>query len=145
VGLLAILFPNAKIIHCRRDLRDVAVSCWITNFGQIRWANDFDHIAGRFAQYHRIIAHWRKTLPGKLLDVDYEETVSDLESVARKLVSWVGLEWDPACLNFHKTDRPVRTASLAQVRQPINRRSLQRWKSYEKELAPLFERLQPFL
>lgn len=145
LGLAAVLFPRARFIHCRRDLRDVAVSCWMTNFGQIRWANDFEHIATRFHEYKRIMAYWRKVLPVPMMEVDYEETVADLEGVARKLVSWVGLEWDPACLTFHQISRPVGTASLAQVRQPINTRSVQRWKHYEKELAPLFERLRPLL
>ena len=143
LGLAAALFPRARFIHCRRDLRDVAVSCWMTNFGQIRWANDFEHIATRFHEYHRIMTHWRRVLPIPVLDVEYEETVADLEGVARKLVAWAGLEWDPACLTFHQSSRPVGTASLAQVRQPINTRSIQRWKHYERELGPLFERLRP--
>src|SRR3954449_8322715 len=73
LGLLAALFPRAKFIHCRRDLRDVAVSCWMTNFRQIRWANDPDHIASRFEEYRRIMAHWKRALPVPLLEIDYEE------------------------------------------------------------------------
>ena len=96
LGLLASLFPRAKFIHCRRDLRDVAVSCWMTHFQEIRWANDQQHIASRFHEYRRIMEHWRKVLPVPLLEVDYEETVADLEGVARKLVAWCGLEWEPA-------------------------------------------------
>jgi hypothetical protein len=75
-GLLAALFPRAKFIHCRRD---VAVSCWMTNFRHIRWANDPDHIEGRFEEYRRLMEHWRRVLPVPLLEVDYEETVADLE------------------------------------------------------------------
>jgi hypothetical protein len=141
LGLIAMLFPRARLIHCRRDLRDVAVSCWMTNFRQIRWANDLGHIAARFADYRRLMSHWRQVLPVPVLEVSYEETVSDLESVARKLVAWAGLSWEPACLAFHETVRPVRTASVAQVRQPIYTRSVARWKNYEKDLAPLFEQL----
>ena len=96
LGLLASLFPRAKLIHCRRDLRDVAVSCWMTHFQEIRWANDQEHIASRFHEYQRIMEHWRKVLPVPLLEVDYEETVADLEGVARKLVAWCGLEWEPS-------------------------------------------------
>ena len=103
VGMLAALFPRARFIHCRRDLRDVAVSCWMTNFRQIRWANDLDHIASRFHEYQRLIEHWKTTLPVPLLPIDYEETVADFESVARRLISWCGLEWEPACLEFHQT------------------------------------------
>ena len=115
LGLLASLFPRAKFIHCRRDLRDVAVSCWMTHFREVRWANDQQHIASRFHEYQRMMEHWRKVLPVPLLEVDYEETVADLEGVARKLVAWCGLEWEPGCLEFHQAKRPVRTASAVQV------------------------------
>jgi tetratricopeptide (TPR) repeat protein len=141
LGLLAVLFPRAKFIHCRRDLRDVAVSCWMTNFRQISWANDFDHIAGRFRAYERLMAHWRRVLPVPLLDVSYEEMVADLEGVARRLVAWCGLEWEPACLAFHESQRRVRTASALQVRQPLYRHAVARWRHYESALAPLFARL----
>ncbi len=76
----------------RRELRDVAVSCWMTNFRQIRWANDPDHIAARFRDYRRLMDHWRRVLPVQILEVDYEETVADLEGVARRLLAWCGLE-----------------------------------------------------
>jgi tetratricopeptide (TPR) repeat protein len=143
LGLLAALFPKAKFIHCRRDLRDVAVSCWITNFRQIRWASDPDDIASRFHEYQRLMEHWRAVLPVPLLDIHYEDTVADLEGVARRLVAWCGLEWEPACLAFHKTKRPVRTASVTQVRQPVYTRSVARWKHYEPALGDLFARLVP--
>jgi tetratricopeptide (TPR) repeat protein len=142
LGLLASLFPRAKLIHCRRNLRDVAVSCWMTPFRDIRWANDQQHIASRFHQYQRMMDHWRKVLPAPLLEVDYEETVADLEGVARKLVAWCGLAWEPTCLEFHQTKRPVRTASDVQVRQPIFRTSVGRWKHYEHALGSLFARLE---
>jgi tetratricopeptide (TPR) repeat protein len=141
LGLLAVLFPKAKFIHCRRDLRDVAVSCWMTNFRHLPWAADPDHIAHRFHKYQRLMEHWKRALPVPLLEVDYEETVADLEGVARRLVAWVGLEWEPACLAFHETRRPIRTASVTQVRQPLYTRSLARWKHYESELGPLFKKL----
>jgi tetratricopeptide (TPR) repeat protein len=142
LGLLASLFPRAKLIHCRRDLRDVAVSCWMTHFRDIRWASDQQHIASRFHEYQRLMEHWRKILPVPLLEVDYEETVADLEGVARKLVAWCGLAWEPSCLEFQQTKRPVRTASAVQVRQPVFRTSVGRWKHYEHTLASLFARLE---
>jgi tetratricopeptide (TPR) repeat protein len=142
LGLLASLFPRAKFIHCRRDLRDVAVSCWLTHFREIRWANDQGHIASRFHEYRRIMEHWRTVLPVPLLEVDYEETVADLEGAARKLVAWCGLAWEPACLEFHQAKRPVRTVSAVQVRQPVYRTSVGRWKHYEHALASLFARLE---
>ncbi len=143
LGLLGVLFPKAKFIHCRRDLRDVAVSCWMTNFRQIRWANSLDHIASRFHQYERLTEHWRKTLPVPVLEIYYEDTVGDFENVARRLVAWCGLEWEPACLEFHQTERPVRTASVTQVRQPLYTRSVARWKNYEPALKDLFAQLVP--
>jgi len=141
LGLLACLFPRAKFIHCRRDVRDVAVSCWMTHFRKIRWANDQQHIISRFREYQRIVAHWRKVLPVTLLEVDYEEIVADLEGMARKLVDWCGLGWEQRCLEFHKTQRPVRTASAVQVRQPIFKTSLAKWKHYELSLAELLSAL----
>ena len=142
LGLLAGLFPRAKFIHCRRDLRDVAVSCWMTLFQRVHWANDQQHIASRFQQYQRIMNHWRAVLPVPLLDVDYEEAVVDLEGVARRLVAWCDLPWEPGCLEFHQAKRLVRTASAAQVRQPVYRTSVARWKHYEQALGSLFTRLE---
>jgi tetratricopeptide (TPR) repeat protein len=141
LGWLAALFPRAKFIHCRRDLRDVAVSCWMTNFRNIRWAADSEHIAARFHDYVRLMAHWHSVLQLQVFEVNYEETVTDLEGVARRLVAWCGLEWEPACLAFHQTSRPVRTASVTQVRQPVYTRSVARWKNYEPALGPLLRQL----
>jgi tetratricopeptide (TPR) repeat protein len=143
LGLLAAMFPQAIFIHCRRDLRDVAVSCWMTDFRSLRWANDPGHIAGRFRQYRRLMDHWRAVLPVAIHEVAYEETVGDLEPVAHKLVAACGLDWEPACLEFHRTQRPVRTASVVQVRQPVYKQSAGRWKNYEKTLAAMFAALPP--
>ncbi len=142
-GFLSLLFPNALFIHCRRDLRDVAVSCWMTDFAKIPWASQPDHIASRFVQYRRLMDHWREVLPGRMLEIDYEETVTDLESVARRMLSAAGMEWEPACLEFHRTERPIRTASVTQVRQPVYQRSVARWKNYESALGDLFAALEP--
>ena len=127
LGVLAALFPRAKFIHCRRDLRDVAVSCWTTHFEEVRWASDPGHIALRFHQYQRVMEHWRRVLPAPLLDVDYEETVADLETAARRLVAWCGLQWEPACLEFHRVNRPAAhgqrragpPAALCDFRRPL--------------------------
>jgi tetratricopeptide (TPR) repeat protein len=143
LGLIATLFPRAKLIHCRRDLRDVAVSCWMTNFRHIRWASAPESMAARFREYQRLMGHWRRVLPVPLLEVDYEATVADLEGVARRLVAWCGLEWEPGCLAFHENRRPVRTASVTQVRRPIYKQSVARWKHYENALASLFAKLGP--
>jgi hypothetical protein len=143
VGFLATLFPKARFIYSRRDVRDIAVSCWITNFKQIRWACDQADIAGRIQSHLRIMEHWRKVLPVKMLEIDYEETVADTEAIARKMVAFCGLDWDPACIRFHETERTVRTASLSQVRKPIYKGSVERWRRYEKSLGPLFEMIEP--
>lgn len=141
LGWIVSLFPKARVIHCRRDVRDVAVSCWITHFKDLRWTNRQDHIAHRIQNYRRAMDHWRSHLPVPMLEIDYEETVADVESVARKLLDWVGLSWHPSCLAFHKAKRPVRTASLSQVRQPIYSKSVGRWKNYERHLGKLFEQI----
>jgi tetratricopeptide (TPR) repeat protein len=137
LGMLTALFPGARFIHCQRDLRDIAVSCWMTHFRHIRWANDPDHIVSRIHNYQRLMDHWRQVLPPVWLDVPYEATVADLETVARQLVAWCGLEWEPECLAFHSGRRTVRSASLAQVRRPIYKNAVGRWKNYEHELGPM--------
>jgi tetratricopeptide (TPR) repeat protein len=142
LGLIATLFPRAKLIHCRRDLRDVALSCWMTNFRDIRWACDPDQIASRIEEHERLMEHWRRVLPVPFLQVEYEAMVTDLEKWARAIVAWCGLEWDPACVEFHKTRRPVRTSSVAQVRQPLYTTSIGRWKNYQQSLTPLFAKLK---
>ncbi len=141
LGLLAAQFPRAKFIHCRRDLRDVAVSCWFTNFRDFYWACDPDHIASRFQQYQQMMDYWYKVLPVSILEIQYEETVTDLPSAARRLIDWCGLDWEPACLAFHEGKKPVRTASVAQVRKPVYTKSVARWQNYERHLGPLFAAL----
>jgi tetratricopeptide (TPR) repeat protein len=143
MGLLAALFPKAKFIHCRRDLRDVAVSCWMTPF--VRWSKDPERIVARFRDYQRLMEHWRSVLPVSILEMRYEETVADLPGMARRLVEWCGLDWEPACLNFHEGSRPVRTPSRIQVREPIYTRSVGRWRHYEHELTELFAALKPLV
>jgi tetratricopeptide (TPR) repeat protein len=138
LGLLAALFPSATVIHCRRDPRDVALSCWMADFRTVPWSYDAGHVAAVFRGYLRLIDHWRAVLPTTIHEVDYEETVSDLPRVARRLFGALGFDWDPACLDFHLSPRPVRTGSVAQVRQPLYTRSVGRWKRYEHELADLF-------
>jgi tetratricopeptide (TPR) repeat protein len=142
LGWIVTAFPNARIIHCRRDVRDVALSCWMTQFAQIRWAFDLEHLAERIIQYRRIMAHWRAVLPVPMLEIDYEETVADQAGQTRRLLDFIGLDWDDACLRFHETERLVRTASVTQVRQPVYQRSVARWRRYEDMLAPLSDALR---
>ena len=141
LGFLSVLFPRATFIHCRRDLRDIAVSCWMTDFRSIRWANSPEHLLSRFTQYRRVMDHWRAVLPHPIHDVDYEEMVDDVEGVARRLIEACGLAWNPACLEFYQNQRPIRTASVTQVRQPVYKRSVARWRNYEPFLGELFSQL----
>jgi hypothetical protein len=138
LGLIAALFPEATIIYCRRDFRDIAVSCWLTGFQRVRWTSATEHISSRFHQHVRLLNHWRSVLPGRIHHVVYEELVADLEGTSRRLLAACGLDWDPTCLQFHRNSRPVRTASLTQVRKPIYASSVGRWKNYADELADLF-------
>ncbi len=141
LGLIALLFPRAVIIHCRRDRRDVAVSCWMTGFKSVRWSNDVEQIAARINEHDRLMRHWHKVLPVPIQEIDYEDAIDDFEAAARRLVAACELEWEPACLEFHRSSRPVRTASFRQVRRPIYTSSRGRWKHYEHELADLFAAL----
>ena len=112
-------------IHCRRDLRDIAVSCWMTDFRSIRWANHRDHIASRFHQYRRLMNHARDVLPLPIHHVDYEETVTDLESVARRLIAACGLDWEPACsISTAPSGRSARRASARSASRFISGPSL---------------------
>jgi hypothetical protein len=142
VGLIALLWPGARIIVCGRDPRDIAVSCWKVGFATVRWTNDPDHIARRLADHRRLLDHWNRIRPLAWLDVSYEDVVRDLEGQARRLVDFLGLDWDRSCLAFHATRRIVRTASLAQVRQPIYPDSVGRWRDYDPLLPALFEALR---
>ncbi len=141
LGFIASLFPEATIIHCRRDLRDVALSCWNSDFATIRWSNDPVDIAAHFRAHQRLMEHWRETLQTTIHEVWYEEAVEDVEKVAHRLIDAMGLQWDPICLDFHQSKRAVRTASRTQVRQPVHRRSVGRWEFYRDEFPELFEGL----
>jgi tetratricopeptide (TPR) repeat protein len=138
LGLLAALFPRARLVHCKRDVRDVALSCWFIQFAEVNWANDLGCIASRIHEYQRLMEHWQRVLPVPIVEVSYESLVANLEMEAKRLVAACGLNWEPACLTFHETRRPVHTASFAQVRRPIYKDSVGRWRNYADVLAPLF-------
>ena len=144
LGLIARLFPKARIIHCRRDPMDTCLSCFAQNFGSdnLDWSCDLDNLAYEYFQYRRIMEHWRQVLPpGMMLEIDYEDTVADLESQARRLVDFTGLPWDETCLRFHESGRGVKTASRAQVKQPVYNSSVGRWKRYGDDVLPLVRAL----
>jgi tetratricopeptide (TPR) repeat protein len=144
LGQIAILFPRAQIIICRRDLRDVCWSAYKQNFaapGMI-WTDTLEECALRARKIDAMIDHWLSVLPVPVLEVQYETLVADLEGESRRLIDFLGLPWDPACLSFHKTDRQILTASVWQVRQPLYASSVGRWRPYRQHLGPLLEGLE---
>lgn len=139
LGLIHLMLPNAKIIHVNRNPVDTCLSCFTTLFKQGQeHTYDLAELGSYYSGYARLMDHWREVLPdGAFLDVNYEDIVEDMEGQARRLTEYCGLEWDDACINFHKNKRAVSTASMAQVRQPVYRSSVERWRSYQKFLEPL--------
>jgi tetratricopeptide (TPR) repeat protein len=142
LGLIALLFPQARVINCVRDPLDTCLSCYFHDFGRRNaFARDLDHLGRYYRDYQRIMAHWRATLTIPILDVPYEALVGEQELWSRKLIDFLGLPWDERCLAFYETKRPVFTSSAWQVRQPIYTSSIGRWRHYAKHLGPLFSAL----
>jgi len=142
LGLIALLFPKARVIHCMRDPVDNCVSCFTHHFNENHGYNaDLAVLGHYYREYRRLMAHWREVLPLPMLDFSYEALVDSQESRTRELIAFLGLEWEDACLDFHQTERLVKTPSRWQVRQPIYRSSVKQWKRYEQHLSPLFESL----
>lgn len=143
LGLIHILFPRAVIIHCLRDPVDTAISCFSKLFrDDLPYSYDFAELARHHHAYAGLMAHWDAVLPeGTILPMDYEAVVADIEAAARSLISACGEDWDPACLKFHETERPVRTASITQVREPLYASSVGRWRRYGPAIQPLLEAL----
>jgi hypothetical protein len=146
VGMIHLMFPRAVILHSVRDPIDTCLACFRQLFGPgNETLYDLGQIGAEYVAYRAVMDHWRAVLPGRVIDVSHEALVEDPQAQIRWLVTEAcGLDWDPACLGFHRTKRPVRTASVAQVRQPIFTTSLQRWRRYELHLGPLFEALGPY-
>ncbi len=138
-GLIHLALPNAKIIHSVRDPVDTCISCFSKLFtAEQNHTYDLAELGRYYKRYQRLMAHWHRVLPARsILDVRYEDVVADLEGQARRIIAYCGLPWDDRCLSFHETERPVRTASATQVRQPIYKSAVGRWRVYEAQLAPL--------
>jgi len=143
-GFIHLALPNAKIIHIVRDAVDTCLSCFSKLFAaEQNHTYDLGELGRYYKRYERLMAHWRAVLPaGRILDVRYEDVVADLEREARRIIAHCGLPWHDKCLSFHKTDRPVRTASATQVRQPIYTSAVGRWRVYEEHLGPLLQALE---
>jgi len=143
IGLIRLMLPNARIIHIARNPIDTCLSCYSKLFTTgLYFSYDLAELGRYYRAYVDLMAHWRSVLPpGAMLDVSYEDVVEDLEGQARRMIHYCGLPWDDRCVSFHKSGRPVRTASAVQVRQPLFRSSLQRWRRYEASLGPVLDAL----
>lgn len=143
LGLVALLFPQARVIHIRRQPLDNGLACFMASLphGAAPWAGTLADIGLAFRQYERLMSHWQRTLSLPMLDVKYEDLVNDTEAQLRRIIDFCGLPWDERCLRFWEADRVVLTPSYNQVRQPIFRTALDRWRRYEKHLQPLVDAL----
>ena len=139
LGPIRAALPDARLIHMRRDPVDTCLSIYFQDFGDVlTYANDLDDLAHYYGQYRRIMQHWQSILPpGALLEIPYEALVADQEGWSRRMLDFIGLPWDPRCLDFHRTVRNVLTTSRWQVRQKISTGSVARWRHYARYLAPL--------
>ncbi len=145
IGMIHLCLPNAIVIHSMRDPVDTCLGCYRRLFGTGNETTyDLGMLGRHYVEYRKVMAHWQRVLPGRVIDVAYEELVADPERETRRLLDLCGLPWNDACLRFYENKRPVLTSSLAQVRQPIHQNAVQRWRRYEKHLGPLFEALGPY-
>jgi tetratricopeptide (TPR) repeat protein len=139
LGVIHRVFPRARFVYLRRDPIDTCLSCFFQEFPQqLSFAMDLADLAHYYRAHRRLIEHWRTALPaGTMLEVPYAGLIADQEGWTRRIIEFLGLEWDPRCLEFHKTQRPVVTASYWQVRQALYSHSIGRWRNYEKFIGPL--------
>lgn len=146
LGLISLLFPNARIIHCRRDPRDVGLSCYFARFhDELSFAFNLVEIGRYYGDYARLMTHWQKVINNPIIEVQYEKLVANQEGETRRILDFCGLDWDEHCLRFYETERAVLTASNWQVRQPVYASSAGRWRHYEAGLEPLIAALEPCL
>ena len=146
IGFLHLILPNAKIIDARRYPLDATLSCYRQLFAKGQtFVYDLMEIGEYYLEYQRLMDHWHEVLPGRVLTVQYEDLVMDFDGQLRRLLDYCELPWEDACANFHETDRPVRTASSEQVRQPIYANSIHFWRNYEAHLGELIDVLEPVL
>ena len=143
IGLIRLILPNARIIHTTRNPVDTCLSCFSKLFTNgLLFSYDLGELGRYYRAYHELMTHWKTVLPpGGMLDVSYEDVVEDIETQARRLIDYCGLNWDDGCIQFHQNNRTVRTASSVQVRQPLFRSSLGRGRHYERGLGPLLDEL----
>lgn len=144
IGMLLLMLPNAKIINARRHPLDACLGNYKQLYAKGQpFTYDLTDIGEYYLQYQRMMDHWDEVLPGRVLHVQYEDTVLDLENQVRRILEYCELPWEDACLNYHQTDWPVRTASSEQVRQPIYTGAINFWRNYERQLEELIEVIAP--
>jgi tetratricopeptide (TPR) repeat protein len=144
LGLIAVLFPMARVIHCRRDPRDTCLSIFMQPLKERHsYSWSLDDLGHYYRQYERLTEHWRAVNPLRVLEVGYEDLVDAQEEKTREIIAFCGLDWDDRCLRFSESDHAAKTASFWQVRQKVYRSSLARWRNYEHHLEPLFRALNP--
>ncbi len=143
IGLIKFLFPNAKIISVRRDPRDIAISNYFTDYqakhGGMGFAYDLTDIGEQLADHNLMMQHWNALFPNEILTINYEAIVDDIEFSARQILAYIGVNWEPEVLQFNELQRPVKTASVWQVRQPVYKSSKARWRYYQQYLQPLIQ------
>jgi tetratricopeptide (TPR) repeat protein len=143
LGLITTLFPDASVVHCRRDPLDTCLSNFFQYFSAgADYSYDLATLGAYYRTYERLMTHWRDTLPRAPLEIHYEAFVEDAQAQTRKLLDYLDLPWDPACLSFYESSRSVLTLSAWQVRRPLYKTAVQRWRHYEGFLAPLREALE---
>jgi len=147
IGLIFSIFPNAKIIHLKRDPRAICWSIYKSNWGGkgYRFSYNMDDLVKYYSLYSKLMDFWHKKFPGKIYDICYEDLTTNQEEETKKLLEYCELDWDENCLNFHKNKRAVKTASSLQVRQKMYQGSSKAWKKYESHIQPLIDGLKPYL
>ena len=145
LGLFAKMFPKARIINALRDPMDNCVSCYLAPLSKFHsYTQDLTSLGQYYCEFRRLMDHWKNVLPNPILEVHYEDIVADTEGKAREVIDFLGLDWDPACLDFQQNENRAQTISTWQVRQPIYKSSVKRWARYEKHLDPLKAELKQF-
>ncbi len=142
IGLIKTLFPDARIIHCQRNPLDNCTSLFFHCFTTFKASFELTELGQYYLQYQRLMSHWQNLFPGEIFTVQYEDLVLDQERVSKQLIEYIGLEWDEKCIDFQNNERNVLSVSNMQVRQPMYKSSMNRWKLYEKQLQPLIEVLR---
>jgi tetratricopeptide (TPR) repeat protein len=143
LGLIALLFPKARVIHIKRNPLDTCLSAYFINFaGRHDYAYSLVNLGFHYRQYQKLMGHWRETLPLEILDIEYEDLVKDTEKTCRSIIDFCNLEWDEKVMDFHTSERLINTASYNQVRNPIYTSSIGHWKNYEEYLEPLKRTLE---